>query len=86
VAVAMFLGSFGVKATLIYIVSGTVLSMIAGLILSRMHLEPYLSDWVKAAQIQSSELCKQWGPIAQIAGWNVLQSLMCTGDLSDSNV
>ena len=25
-------------------------------------------------------------PIAQIAGWNVLQSLMCTGDLSDSNV
>ena len=25
-------------------------------------------------------------PIAQIAGWNVLQSLMYTGDLSDSNV
>ena len=54
VAVAMFLGSFGVKATLIYVISGTVLSMIAGLILSRMHLEPYLSDWVKAAQAQSS--------------------------------
>ena len=60
VAVAMFLGSFGVKATLIYIVSGTVLSMIAGFILSRMHLEPYLSDWVKAAQAQSSEQSERW--------------------------
>ncbi len=60
VAVAMFLGSFGVKATLIYIISGTVLSMIAGLILSRTHLESYLSDWVKAAQAQSSEQSTKW--------------------------
>ena len=60
VAVAMFLGSFGVKATLIYVISGTVLSMIAGLILSRMHLEPYLSDWVKAAQAQSSAQSQIW--------------------------
>ena len=42
VAVTMFLGSFGVKTTLIYIISGTVLSMIAGYILNRMHLERYL--------------------------------------------
>lgn len=60
VAVAMFLGSFGVKATLIYVVSGTVLSMIAGLILNRMHLEPYLSDWVKATQAQSSVQSEKW--------------------------
>ena len=60
VAVAMFLGSFGVKVTLIYVVSGTLLSMIAGLILSRMHLEPYLSDWVKAAQAQSSAQSQIW--------------------------
>ena len=60
VAMAMFLGSFGVKVTLIYAVSGMVLSMIAGLILSRMHLEPYLTDWVKAAQTQSSEQSAMW--------------------------
>ncbi len=60
VAVAMFLGSFGLKVTLIYVVSGTVLSMIAGFILSRMHLEPYLSDWVKAAQAQSSVQSQRW--------------------------
>ena len=60
VAVAMFLGSFGWRATLIYVVSGTLLSMLAGFILGKMHLEPYLSDWVKAAQKQSSTQSLQW--------------------------
>ncbi|MBO5706487.1 MAG: permease [Bacteroidaceae bacterium] len=60
VAVAMFLGTFGVKVTLVYIVSGTLLSMVAGYILSRMHLEPYLSDWVKATQVQSTEQSGKW--------------------------
>lgn len=60
VAIAMFLGSFGVKATLIYVISGTVLSMIAGYILGRMRLEPYLSDWVKNAQMQSNAQSERW--------------------------
>ena len=60
VAVAMFLGSFGLKVTLIYIISGTILSMIAGYILSKMHLEPYLSDWVKQSQQQSTAQSEQW--------------------------
>ncbi len=60
VAIAMFLGSFGVKATLIYVISGTVLSMIAGYILGRMRLEPYLSDWVKNVQVQSNAQSVQW--------------------------
>ena len=60
VAVAMFLGTFGVKATIIYIVSGTVLSMIAGFVLGKMHLEPYLSDWVKKAQQQSNKQSEIW--------------------------
>lgn len=60
VAVAMFLGSFGWKVTMVYLVSGTVLSIIAGYILSKIHLEAYLSDWVKAAQMQSSVQSEQW--------------------------
>ena len=60
IAIAMFLGTFGVKATLIYVVSGTVLSMVAGYILGKMHLEPYLSDWVKQAQQQSNARSEQW--------------------------
>ena len=60
VAVAMFLGSFGLKVTLVYIISGTILSMIAGYILSKMHLEPYLSDWVKQSQQQSTAQSELW--------------------------
>lgn len=60
VAVAMFLGSFGVKATLIYVVSGILLGMIGGFILGKMRLEPYLSDWVKAIQQQSQEQTSAW--------------------------
>ncbi len=60
VAMAMFLGSFGVKATLIYVISGTMLSMIAGYVLGRMRLDPYLSDWVKNAQMQSNAQSERW--------------------------
>ena len=60
VAVAMFLGSFGVQATVIYVVSGILLGCIGGIGLGRMHLEPYLSDWVKHVQAQSEQQSEQW--------------------------
>ena len=60
VAVAMFLGSFGVQATVIYVVSGILLGCIGGIVLGRMHLEPYLSDWVKHVQAQSEQQSEQW--------------------------
>ncbi|MBO5941921.1 MAG: permease [Bacteroidales bacterium] len=60
VAVAMFLGTFGLKATLIYIISGTLLGMLGGFILGKMNLERYLSDWVKAAQQQSDIQSANW--------------------------
>lgn len=47
VAVAMFLGLFGWKATLIYAGSGILLGTIGGWILGKMHLEHLLSNWVK---------------------------------------
>ena len=60
VAVAMFLGSFGVQATVIYVISGILLGCIGGIVLGRMHLEPYLSDWVKQVQAQSEQQSEQW--------------------------
>ncbi len=60
VAVAMFLGTFGIKATLIYIISGTLLGMIGGFVLGKMKLESYLSDWVKDAQKQSTAQSEIW--------------------------
>ena len=60
VAVAMFLGSFGVQATLIYVASGILLGCVGGIVLGRMRLEPYLSDWVKQVQAQSQQQSEQW--------------------------
>lgn len=47
VSIAIFLGIFGLKTTLVYIISGIVLSMIAGFILGRLKLEYLLTDWVQ---------------------------------------
>ena len=47
VSVAMFIGMFGWKVTIVYVVSGIIISMIAGFILSKMKLENLLTDWVK---------------------------------------
>lgn len=60
VAVAMFLGTFGVKVTAIYVISGILLGMIGGIVLGRMKLEPLLSDWVKQIQTQSSAQTAAW--------------------------
>ena len=47
VAVGLFVGLFGIKITAIYVVSGILLGLISGLILSRFKLERYLTPWVK---------------------------------------
>ena len=60
VAVAMFLGAFGWQTTMIYVVSGIVLGCLGGIVLGQMHLEPYLSDWVKQVQSQSDQQSAEW--------------------------
>jgi uncharacterized membrane protein YraQ (UPF0718 family) len=59
VAIAMFIGMFGLKATLIYVTSGILLGTIGGWLLGKFNLEPLLSDWVKKIlnnKIQSGDL------------------------------
>ncbi len=47
VAIAMFLGIFGVKITLIYAGSDILLGTIGGWLLGKFNLFPLLSDWVQ---------------------------------------
>lgn len=54
VAIAMFVGMFGLKATIIYVSSGIVLGMIGGLILGKLKLEKHLTPWVQGV-IKNSE-------------------------------
>lgn len=60
IAVAMFIGTFGIRITIIYIISGIVLGMTGGFILGKLKLEPYLSDWVKQIQLNSSAESSVW--------------------------
>jgi len=47
VALAIFLGMFGVKTTLIYATSGILLGMFGGMVLGRLKLDKHLTPWVQ---------------------------------------
>ncbi|MBC6491308.1 permease [Flavihumibacter stibioxidans] len=47
VALAMFVGMFGLKATIIYATSGILLGTIGGIVLGRLKLEKHLTPWVQ---------------------------------------
>ena len=47
VAIGLFVGLFGLKTTIIYVVSGILLGTISGVILQKLKLESYLTPWVK---------------------------------------
>lgn len=46
VAIGLFIGLFGLKTTLIYVVSGILLGTISGAILQKLKLERFLTPWV----------------------------------------
>lgn len=47
VAIGLFIGLFGLKTTIIYVISGILLGTISGMILQKLKLEKYLSPWVQ---------------------------------------
>ncbi|MBU3011889.1 permease [Polaribacter vadi] len=47
VAIGLFVGLFGLKMTIIYVVSGILLGTISDVILKKLKLEPFLTPWVK---------------------------------------
>ena len=47
VAIAIFLGTFGLKTTIVYVTSGILLGVVSGFILGKLKLEPYLTEWVR---------------------------------------
>ncbi len=53
VVVAMLLGLFGLKVTVIYVLTGVVISVMAGYVLGKMKLERYLADWVTKLQVKN---------------------------------
>lgn len=86
VAVAMFLGSFGLKVTVVYVVSGILLGMVGGILLGQMRLEPLLSDWVKQIRTQSTKQIEVWDsehvsftrrlPVILREAWSIVRNVL----------
>lgn len=47
VAIALFFGMFGLKTTLIYILSGVILGTFSGILLEKLKLQRYLTPWIQ---------------------------------------
>jgi len=47
VAIGLFVGLFGMKTTILYVVSGVLLGAFSGFILQKLNLEHLLTPWVK---------------------------------------
>jgi len=60
VAAVLLWGLFGWKIALLYIASGWIISVVAGFILGKMHLEKYVEDYVYKIKVkQNSKLQKK---------------------------
>lgn len=47
VAIGLFVGLFGLKTTILYVISGVLMGTISGVILQKLNLEHLLTPWVK---------------------------------------
>jgi len=86
VAVALFLGLFGWKATLIYAGSGILMGTVGGYILGKLGLDKYLSDWVKEIQANAQTESMHWEaektpfidrlPSIIVDGWGIVRKVL----------
>ena len=69
VAIGLFVGLFGLKTTIIYVISGVLLGTISGVILQKLKLDSYLTPWVKTvlenAQKEQAIFVAQKEPLLQ---------------------
>lgn len=85
VAIAMFIGMFGIKATLIYGASGILLGTLGGWLLGKFELEPLLSNWTKKileSKMQPGEYeedvltFRQRLPAITLSSWEIVKGVI----------
>jgi uncharacterized protein len=59
VAIVMLFGLFGWKITGLYILSGLVIAILAGIVIGRLKLERYVEDFVWQIQVDSNRMTEQ---------------------------
>ncbi len=82
VAIALFIGIFGIKITLIYMISGILLWVVGWILLSKLNLERYVADFIlKMRQEASSETIhkKSWQETFKESSkewWNITKKVL----------
>ena len=86
VAVAMFIGTFGLRITSIYVISGILLGMVGGFIFGQDEIGALLSDWVKQIQQNSTSDSGIWEkehtpffrrlPIIMQEAWGIVKGVL----------
>lgn len=66
VAVVLFLGLFGWKITILYVLSAILLGMISGLILGKLKLEKYVASYIWEIKSQKINLEKEKIPFSKL--------------------
>ena len=86
VAIALFLGTFGLKITLVYAFSGIMLGVFGGYVLGKFKLDNYLSEWVKQIQTNANVESVAWEgektpfvkrlPVIVKDAWNIVRGVL----------
>lgn len=86
VAIGLFIGLFGIKTTVIYVISGVLLGTVSGVILQKLKLESFLTPWVKEilitaqneqdAFIAEKQTLKQRFPVIWNEVLNILKGIV----------
>ena len=86
VAIALFLGTFGLKITLVYAFSGIMLGVFGGYVLGKFKLDNYLSEWVKQIQANANVESVAWEgektsfvkrlPVIVKDAWNIVRGVL----------
>lgn len=66
VALALFVGMFGLKITFFYILAGITVGMFGGFIIGKLHLEKYVEDFVWKVRSQKNKLESKKTALAKV--------------------
>jgi len=66
VALALFIGMFGIKITFFYVLAGIAIGMLGGFVIGKLHLERYVEDFVWQIHSKKQNIKKKEIPFSEI--------------------
>ncbi len=83
IAIGLFIGMFGMKITMIYVLSGILIGMIGGFVIGRLKMERYVADFIwdiKAQKLSKEEIKRiPWHKVCKVISneaWEITRKIM----------